>query len=90
MYPFPCQQELPEKWNNVKKQTSVMKQTVAPLQAEEVNRIRRELVSFDVKQHEFREDFRKIAPFNYDATHPYVRIDKVSKSSSYTVKHTDI
>ena len=72
------QQELPEKWNNVKKQSAVMKQTVAPLQAEEVNRIRRELTSFDVRQHEFREMFRKTAPFNYESTHPYVRIDRVS------------
>ena len=70
-------QELPEKWNNVKKQSAVMKQEVAPLQAEEVNRIRRDLISFDVKQHEFREEFRKIAPFNYKSTHPYTRIDQV-------------
>ena len=70
-------QELPEKWNNIKKQSAVMKQAVAPLQAEEVNRIRRELSSFDVKQHEFREEFRKTAPFNYNMTHPYIRIDRV-------------
>lgn len=62
----------------MKKQSAVMKQTVAPLQAEEVNRIRRELTSFDVRQHEFREMFRKKAPFNYDSINPYIRIDKVS------------
>ncbi len=59
-----------------------MKQTVAPLQAEEVNRIRREITSFDVKQHEFREEFRKTAPFNYESTHPYVRLDRVSEGQS--------
>lgn len=57
-----------------------MKQTVAPLQAEEVNKLRRELASFDVRQHEFRELFRKTAPFNYDSTYPYVRIDRVSRN----------
>ena len=57
-----------------------MKQEVAPLQAEEVNRIRRDLISFDVKQHEYREEFRKIAPFSYNSTHPYIRIDQVGFS----------
>lgn len=69
---------LPEAWNNVKKQSVVMKQNVAPLQADECNKLRRKLVSFDVSQHEFRENFRKTAPFRYEATHPYVRIDKVT------------
>lgn len=41
-------QELPEQWNNVKKLSAVMKQTVAPLQANEVNIIRRKLATFDV------------------------------------------
>ena len=41
-------QELPEQWNNVKKQAVLMKQTVAPLQATEVGIIRRKLATFDV------------------------------------------
>ncbi len=72
-------QELPEKWNNTKKQSVTMKQTVAPLQAEEVNRIRRELASFDVEQHEFRELFRKKGPFGYDSGKPYRHMNKVKK-----------
>ena len=48
-------QELPEQWNNVKKQAVMVKQQVAPLQANEVAIIRRKCTSFDVKQHEFRE-----------------------------------
>ena len=71
-------QELPEAWNNVKKQSVVMKQNVAPLQADECNKLRRKLTSFDVQQHEFRENFRKKAPFQFDCDHPYVRIDRVS------------
>lgn len=41
-------QELPEQWNVVKKQAVVMKQNVAPLQANEVNILRRKIASFDV------------------------------------------
>lgn len=41
-------QELPEQWNEVKKQAVVMKQNVAPLQANEVNILRRKVASFDV------------------------------------------
>lgn len=41
--------ELPEQWNNVKKVSIAMKQSVAPLQANEVNIIRRKLASFDVR-----------------------------------------
>ena len=62
----------------MKKQSVVMKQNVAPLQAEECNKLRRKLASFDVQQHEFREGFRKKAPFQFDCDHPYVRIDRVS------------
>ena len=56
-----------------------MKQAVAPLQATEVGIIRRKLASFDVKQHEFRENFRHTAPFEFDSelADVYSRIDKV-------------
>lgn len=70
-------QELPELWNKLKKQTVVMKQNVAPLQAVEANELRRKVANFDVRQHEFREQFRVKAPFSFEATHPYVRIDRV-------------
>lgn len=75
--PFYCAQELPEQWNNVKKQAVLVKQAVAPLQTTEVGIIRKKLISFDVKQHEFREDFRRAAPFNFDSEDVYMRIDEV-------------
>ena len=59
-----------------------MKQTVAPLQANEVNILRRKLASYDVKQHEFRESFRKKAPFAYTSDYVYERIDRVSICSN--------
>ena len=69
----------------MKKQSVGMKQTVAPLQAEEVNRIRRELATFDVQQHEFRELFRNKGPFDFDARRPYVHINRVRKRISFVL-----
>lgn len=54
-----CLQELPDKWDNVKKQAVLVKQQVAPLQAVEVSGLRRKCAAFDVEQHTFREHFRK-------------------------------
>ncbi|CAH8620633.1 unnamed protein product [Schistosoma intercalatum] len=73
-------ESLPEKWNNVKKQAILMKQTVAPLQNNEVANIRRKCAHFDVKQHMYREEFRKMSPFNYSCQNPYEIIDKNHQS----------
>lgn len=73
-------QELPERWNNTKKMALTVKQQVAPLQATEVANIRRKLASFDVRQHEFREEFRKLAAFQYSCINPYEEMDKVSST----------
>jgi len=55
-----------------------VKQTVAPLQANEVANIRKKSANFDVRQHKFRESFRKICPFFYRCEDPYKQIDSVS------------
>ncbi|CAH1795230.1 unnamed protein product [Owenia fusiformis] len=68
-------QELPEQWNNTKKIHITVKQQVAPLQANEVNNIRRKCASFDVQQHEYREKFRKISAFQYSCETPYDELD---------------
>lgn len=47
----------------MKKQTLLVKQQVAPLQAMEVACLRRRCASFDVEQHVFREKFRSSGPF---------------------------
>jgi dynein heavy chain len=70
-------QELPEEWNNLKKIVITLKQTVAPLQANEVNNIRKKSATFDVLQHQFREEFRKIAAYMYSCTTPYQILDQV-------------
>ncbi|XP_053308775.1 dynein axonemal heavy chain 9 [Spea bombifrons] len=74
-------EELPEKWNNIKKMAITVKQQVAPLQANEVTLLRKNCASFDVEQHNFREKFRKEAPFRFDSRFPYQMLD---------VKHNEI
>ncbi|XP_054457284.1 dynein heavy chain 9, axonemal isoform X2 [Anoplopoma fimbria] len=68
-------EELPEKWNNVKKQAVLVKQQVAPLQAIEVASLRRKCASFDVEQHTFREHFRNNGPFRFDSESPHQMLD---------------
>uniref|UniRef100_A0AAX7TU92 Dynein axonemal heavy chain 17 n=1 Tax=Astatotilapia calliptera TaxID=8154 RepID=A0AAX7TU92_ASTCA len=65
-------EELPDKWDNVKKQAVLVKQQVAPLQAVEVSGLRRKCAAFDVEQHTFREHFRKSKLFSES---PYQMLD---------------
>ncbi|CAK8676513.1 unnamed protein product [Clavelina lepadiformis] len=69
-------EQLPEKWNNTKKTAATVKQAVAPLQSNEVAILRRKCSAFDVQQHEFRERFRKDAPFRFIADRPYAQLDR--------------
>nr|XP_006635186.1 PREDICTED: dynein heavy chain 9, axonemal isoform X1 [Lepisosteus oculatus] len=75
-------EELPEKWNNVKKQAVTVKQHVAPLQASEVASLRRKCATFDVEQYNFREKFRKEGPFRFDSVNPYNMLDTAHKQIS--------
>nr|XP_057916965.1 dynein heavy chain 9, axonemal [Doryrhamphus excisus] len=68
-------EELPEKWTNVKKKATIVKQQVAPLQATEVARFRRRCASFEVEQHNFKEYFHNNAPFRFDSKHPHQTLD---------------
>ena len=67
---------LPEKWANTKKVALNVKQQVAPLQTNEVGNLRRKIANYDVRQHEFRERFRKELPFAYDQTQVHKRLDQ--------------
>ena len=44
----------------------------------EVAKIRAKTVGFDVQQHQFREEFKKIPPFFYGCEDPYEHLDIVS------------
>lgn len=58
-------QELPEKWNNIKKTAITVRQQVAPLQADELTLLRHRCTAFDVEQQQFWEQFHREAPFRY-------------------------
>uniref|UniRef100_A0A673VKH9 Dynein axonemal heavy chain 17 n=1 Tax=Suricata suricatta TaxID=37032 RepID=A0A673VKH9_SURSU len=73
-------QELPEQWTNTKKLAIQVRQNVAPLQANEVNILRRRCQQFELRQHEFREKFRKEAPFSFVDPDPYRSLNKQQKS----------
>ncbi|CAL1535638.1 unnamed protein product, partial [Lymnaea stagnalis] len=64
-------EELPDKWTQLKKKVMLMKQAVVPLQQNQVAKIKRKMISFDVKQHSYRENFRKCPAFFYNCTKPY-------------------
>ncbi|XP_009578953.1 PREDICTED: dynein heavy chain 11, axonemal-like, partial [Fulmarus glacialis] len=70
--------ELPEKWNAVEKRAMSVKHKVTSLQASEVAVIRRKCISFDGKQMEFRQRFKKEAPFQFDVENAYAPLDKSS------------
>uniref|UniRef100_A0AAV2JSR2 Dynein heavy chain linker domain-containing protein n=1 Tax=Knipowitschia caucasica TaxID=637954 RepID=A0AAV2JSR2_KNICA len=74
--------ELPEKWNNLKKQSVLVKQQVAPLQAIQVTSLRQQCTSFDVEQHAFRERFRHDGPFRFDCDRPYQLLESFQEQIS--------
>ncbi|NXF34737.1 DYH17 protein, partial [Nyctibius bracteatus] len=73
-------QELPERWDGTKQLSLRAKQSTAPLQATEVNVIRRKCQQLEVRQHTFRETFREKAPFSYTDPDPYTSLNKQQKS----------
>ncbi|XP_074778161.1 dynein axonemal heavy chain 17 [Athene noctua] len=72
--------DLPEHWDSTKKLCLRVKQSVAPLQANEVNSIRKKCQQFEVRQHAFRESFQQKAPFSYADPDPYKSLTKQQKS----------
>lgn len=58
--------DLPEEWADVKKLSVSIKDSVAPLQAKEVDVLQQKCNKFEMKNHNFREEFRKKAPFKYE------------------------
>ncbi|KAI2663319.1 Dynein axonemal heavy chain 11 [Labeo rohita] len=74
---------LPEKWKNLKKVAFTVKHEVAPLQANEVAVIRRKCVQFEIKQHDFREQFRTESIFFISLQEPYKLIDKTNRAVAH-------
>nr|XP_058139450.1 dynein axonemal heavy chain 9 isoform X3 [Dasypus novemcinctus] len=68
-------EDLPEKWNNIKKMAITVRQEVAPLQANEVTLLRQRCTAFDMEQQQFWEQFHREAPFRFDSTDPHQMLD---------------
>uniref|UniRef100_A0A3Q1K2D2 Dynein axonemal heavy chain 11 n=1 Tax=Anabas testudineus TaxID=64144 RepID=A0A3Q1K2D2_ANATE len=73
-------EELPEKWKSLRKIAFTVKHEVAPLQSKEVSVIRRKCVHFEVKQYEFREQFRTEPIFKISVDKPYKLMDKTNRA----------
>ncbi|KAM8851125.1 dynein beta chain, ciliary [Spinachia spinachia] len=73
-------EELPEKWKSLRKIAFTVKHEVAPLQSNEVSVIRRKCARFEVKQHEFREQFRMEQIFKDRVEKQYKLIDKSNRA----------
>ncbi|KAJ3365528.1 hypothetical protein HDU91_002183, partial [Kappamyces sp. JEL0680] len=58
--------DLPEQWSDVKKLSVSIKDQVAPLQAREVDILQQNCNKFEMRNHNFREEFRKKAPFRFE------------------------
>ncbi|XP_077065347.1 dynein axonemal heavy chain 11 [Siphateles boraxobius] len=69
-------EELPEKWNSMKKLAWTVKNEVAPLHTAEVAVIRRKCLAFEKKLNQFRGRFKIEAPLQYHKEKPYVCLDK--------------
>ncbi|KAG9277586.1 dynein heavy chain 11, axonemal-like [Astyanax mexicanus] len=76
-------EELPDKWKNLKKVAFTVKHEVAPLQSSEVAVIRRKCVRFEIKQLEFREQFRLEPIFRINIEEPYKLIDKANRTVAH-------
>ncbi|KAJ3090810.1 hypothetical protein HK102_002597 [Quaeritorhiza haematococci] len=58
--------DLPEEWSEVKKLSVSIKDHVAPLQAKEVDVLQQKCNRFEARNHNFREEFRRKAPFRFE------------------------
>ncbi|KAF9414328.1 hypothetical protein HW555_007725, partial [Spodoptera exigua] len=68
---------LPEKWRNLVKQATVMKNTVAPLQAAQAALIAKRVALINLRLNMYREQFKTKEIFLESCKEPYRSIDKV-------------
>jgi dynein heavy chain len=57
--------DLPEVWDDTKKLSQSVKEVVAPLQAKEVDILQQKCNKFEMRNYNFKEEFRQKAPFMY-------------------------
>uniref|UniRef100_A0A8C4NHX8 Dynein heavy chain linker domain-containing protein n=2 Tax=Eptatretus burgeri TaxID=7764 RepID=A0A8C4NHX8_EPTBU len=70
---------LPGRWVEVQHQAGLMRQHLAPLQAEQVAILRKKCNSCEMQQLHFRQRFQQKAPFRYDCVEPYNWLDLLNQ-----------
>ena len=64
-------QELPEKWACTKRLSVTAKQAAAPLQGQEVGKLKARIDEYDVKQKEARAKYQQMRFYSYNCKSPY-------------------
>ncbi|XP_060520898.1 dynein beta chain, ciliary-like [Cylas formicarius] len=82
-------QEIPDRWIQCKKVAATTKQTVAPLQALQVNAIKRRINLFEIRQSMYRDQFKILPLFNWNCQRVYRLLDKVNNELSDLEKERD-
>ncbi|XP_018562388.1 dynein beta chain, ciliary-like [Anoplophora glabripennis] len=75
-------QEIPDRWVQCKKVSATTKQTVAPLQAMQVNAIKRRINLFEIRQSMYRDQFKKMPFFLWSCPNVYSKLDKTNMEIS--------
>lgn len=70
--------ELPDKWTHTKKLAVTTKQLVAPLQANQVNLLRKRITLYDIRQSLYKESFKKLPLFKFECEDVYTLLDKTN------------
>ncbi|RZC39341.1 MT, DHC N2, AAA 7, DHC N1 and/or AAA 9 domain containing protein [Asbolus verrucosus] len=71
-------QEIPDRWHQCKKVAATTKQNVAPLQALQVNAIKRRINLFELRQNMYRDMFKKLPFFTWACKNVYALLDKTN------------
>lgn len=69
--------ELPERWITLKKLSVVVKNTVAPVQAYQVDLIKKRITMFDIRTRLYYENFMRAPFFNVPCPNPYELCDLI-------------
>ncbi|CAH1128373.1 unnamed protein product [Ceutorhynchus assimilis] len=75
-------QEIPDKWIHCKKVAATTKQTVGPLQALQVNAIKRRINLFEIRQNMYRDLFKSQRFFYWDCPKVYTLLDKTHSEAA--------
>ena len=71
-------QELPEKWACTKRLSVTAKQAAAPLQGQEVGKLKARIEEYDMKQKEARAKYQQMRFYSYNCKSPYEHLSSAN------------